>query len=143
MCACIHAHTNMPTHKTQTSTCKLTHPFKHTHTPTHTQHTNTCTHTTYTHSFKHRRTHTHTHFCPQVYGKGKAAVCRKHVQTLNMKRGEQEKATEFSVAMAMQENHPPEDYASTFQTSDHLQEDELVCTMHAIITLLWIEMTSL
>lgn len=64
----------------------------------------------------------------QVYGKGRAADCRKHVQTLNMRRGEREKAT---ATIATQENHPPEDYASTFDTSDQQQLDEPVRTCMA------------
>ena len=52
--------------------------------------------------------------CPtaQVYGKGKAADCRKHVQKLNMMRGERDHIDVHTLLSTS--NHPPEDYASTF-----------------------------
>lgn len=50
-----------------------------------------------------------------MYGKGKAADCRKHVQKLNMMRGEKEQA---EIHAHLSSNHPPEDYASTFTVED-------------------------
>ena len=72
----------------------------------------------------HAHAHAHTH--DKVYGKGLAADCRKHVQKLNLMRAD----IEQNEIAQLQNNHPPEDYASTFTTEDTrpLSEDlELVC----------------
>ena len=99
-----------------------------------------------------------------MYGKGNAADCRKHVQKMNMDRGQKEqeevtrgqkecdemargqkecdemargqkereemargqKEREEMVKLAMENHHPPQDYASTFQTSEQAP-DEMVC----------------
>ena len=62
-----------------------------------------------------------------MYGKGKAADCRKHVQKLNMMRGEKEQAEIHAhlssnhppeIHAHLSSNHPPEDYASTFTVED-------------------------
>ncbi len=48
----------------------------------------------------------------QTYGKGTGKDCRRHVQKLNMIRAKREKEDGRS------EQHPPQDYASTFTTHE-------------------------
>lgn len=55
----------------------------------------------------------------QTYGKGNAADCRRHVQKLNMLKGEKEQLENEQI----QSNHPPEDYADTFTTQDKQLEE--------------------
>lgn len=47
----------------------------------------------------------------QTYGKGTARDCRRHVQKLNMARGEKEKG-------GLRGSHPPRDYAHAFTTQN-------------------------
>ena len=63
----------------------------------------------------------HTHAVRQTYGKGSAADCRRHVQKLNMLRGEREQMENEQI----QSSHPPNDYADAFTTQDK-QLDEIV-----------------
>ena len=57
----------------------------------------------------------------QIYGKGKAADCRRHVQKLNMLRAEKEQRGIEEI----QSSHPPEHYADTF-TAQERQVEEIV-----------------
>ena len=59
----------------------------------------------------------------QTYGKGTAADCRRHVQKLNMMRGEKEQLENEQVQSTC--SHPPEDYADTFTAQDK-QPEEIV-----------------
>lgn len=65
----------------------------------------------------------------QVYGKGKAADCRKHVQKLNMMRGEREQA---DIHARLSSNHPPEDYASTFTINQCSTAEETVSELASL-----------
>ena len=56
----------------------------------------------------------------QVYGKGVAKDCRKHVQKLNMLRGEKEREESTG------KQHPPQDYADTFTSRDSSSQPELL-----------------
>ncbi len=66
--------------------------------------------------------------CPQEYGRGKASDCRKHVQKLNMLRGEKERDIG---ATLLGNQHPPEDYASTFSLDEAGRRDTKVSTYNA------------
>lgn len=63
----------------------------------------------------------------QEYGRGKASDCRKHVQKLNMLRGEGER--EIGTTL-LGSQHPPEDYASTFSLDEAGRGDTRVSTHH-------------
>lgn len=62
-------------------------------------------------------------YLTQTYGKGTAADCRRHVQKLNMMRGEKEQLENEQVQSSC--SHPPEDYADTFTAQDK-QPEEIV-----------------
>ncbi len=70
-----------------------------------------------------------------MYGKGKAGDCRKHVQKLNMMRGEREQDEGVTL---LGSQHPPEDYASTFSLDEAGRGDKRVSThtIHQLYSLL-------
>ncbi len=60
-----------------------------------------------------------------MYGRGKAGDCRKHVQKLNMMRGERDQNEGVTLLCSQ---HPPEDYASTFSLDETGRGDNRVST---------------
>ena len=69
----------------------------------------------------------------QIYGKGAAADCRRHVQKLNMMRAEKEQLE--NEEQLQSSSHPPEEYADAFTVQD-IQPEEIVSLLIKRETLL-------
>ena len=64
----------------------------------------------------------------QTYGKGTGKDCRRHVQKLNMLRSAKNKEADSNYC---NEQHPPQDYASTFTAQEGDTDTlDVVCIAH-------------